>query len=58
MHAERTSLSMGNFVRVWSNTWGVSDVIVGVLSRVLRYIVIPDPDALIEHVTRVYMKAR
>lgn len=58
MHAERTSLSMGNFVRVWGDAWGVSDVIVGVLSRVLRYIVIPDPDALIEHVTRVYMKAR
>ncbi len=37
---------------------GVSNAVLFVLSRLLRYSVRHEPDALIEHVTRVYMKAR
>lgn len=46
----------GNFVRVWGNTWGVSHAILFGLSRLLRYIVIHEPVALIEHVARVHMQ--
>lgn len=56
LHAERTSLSMGNFVRVCGDTWGLSHAILFGLSRLLRYIVIHEPVALIEHVARVHME--